>query len=102
VTFSNTSPITAMTLTITVQKTTGVAYSGMYTTFGGMTLSHVDNGTTITYTYTLNSGQTIASGSNQLAAAQFGGNGTAHATTGDLWSLTTTSGGKSNTISGHF
>ncbi len=100
--FSNTSSITALTITITVQKTTGVTYSGMYTTVGNITTTYVDNGTTIIYTYTLKSGQTIASGTNQLAAAQFGGNGTVHATTGDLWSITTTSGGTTNTISGHF
>ncbi|MBO0793860.1 MAG: exo-alpha-sialidase, partial [Ktedonobacteraceae bacterium] len=100
--FSNASSITAMTITITVQKTAGVAYNGMYTTFGGITTTHVDNGSTITYTYTLNSGQTIAPGTNQISAAQFSGNGTTHATAGDLWSITTTSGGKTSTASGHF
>lgn len=100
--FNNTSAITAMTITITVQKTTGVTYNGMYTTAGNVTLSHVDNGTTITYTFTLASGQSVAPGTNQIAAAQLGGNGTAHATSGDLWSITTTSGGKTNTVSGHF
>lgn len=98
----NTASITAMTLTITVQKTAGIAYNGMYATVGGLTTTHVDNGTTITYTFTLNSGQTIGANSNVLAAAQFSGNGTAHATAGDLWSVTATSGGKSSTTNGHF
>ncbi len=100
--FNNTTAITAMTITMTVQKTTGVTYNGMYTTAGNITLSHADNGTTITYTCMLASGQSVAPGTNQLAAAQLGGNGMIHATTGDLWSITTTSGGKTNTISGHF
>jgi endoglucanase len=100
--FNNTSSITAMTITITVQKTTSVTYSSMYGTFGSLTMTHTDNGSTITYTYTLNSGQTIAAGTNRLVAAQFSGNGTAHSTTGDTWSITTTSGGKTNTLSGHF
>lgn len=86
----------------TVQKTTGVSYNGMYVTFGGVTTTHTDNGSTITYTYTLNSGQTVSPSTNLLAAAQFGGNGTAHSTTGDTWSITTTSGGTINTTSGHF
>jgi hypothetical protein len=100
--FSNTSSITALTATITVQKTTGVSYSSAYTTFGGVTMTHADNGSTITYTFTLNSGQSLSPGS-YLTAAQFGGTGTAHSTTGDLWSITTTtSGGVANTLSGHF
>jgi endoglucanase len=100
--FSGTSPITAMTLTITVQKTAGISYNGMYVNFGGVTTTHTDNGSTITYTYTLGTGQTLPANTNLLAAAQIGGSGTAHSTTGDTWSITTTSGGKSNTLSGHF
>ncbi len=100
--FSGTSTITAMTATITVQKTAGVSYSGSYVTFGGATLGHTDNGSTITYTFTLNSGQTLPSGQSLLDAAQFGGNGTVHPTSGDLWSITTTSNGVTSTQSGHF
>jgi len=100
--FSNTSPITSLTATITVQKTAGVSYNGSYVTFGGATLAHTDNGSTIVYTFTLNSGQTLSPSSNLITAAQFGGTGTAHSTTGDLWSITTTSGGVTNAINGHF
>ncbi len=99
---SNTAAITAMTATITVQKTTGVSYNGQYVTFGGVTMTHTDTGSALVYTATLNAGQTISPSTNLLVAAQFGGNGTPHATTGDTWSLTTTSGGVSNTQSGHF
>src|SRR5579884_636012 len=100
--FSGASTITAMTATITVQKTAGVVYNGSYVTFGGATLGHTDNGSTITYTFTLNSGQTLPSGQSLLDAAQFGGNGTVHPTSGDLWSITTTSNGVTSTQSGHF
>jgi hypothetical protein len=100
--FSNTSSITALTATITVQKTAGVSYNGAYTTFGGVTVTHVDNGSTIVYTFTLGSGQTVSPSANLLLAAQFGGTGTAHATTGDLWSLTSTTSGGTTTLSGHF
>jgi endoglucanase len=100
--FGNTSSITALTITITVQKTTGITYNEMYATFGGVTTTHADNGSTITYTYTLNSGQSISPTTSLLAAAQFSGTGTAHSTTGDTWSITTTSGGVANTVSGHF
>ena len=100
--FSNTAPITAMTITITVPKSGGASYNGMYATFGGATTTHADNGNTITYTYTLSAGQTIAPSTNLLAGAQFNGNGTGHNTSGDTWTITTTSGGKTNTTSGHF
>ncbi len=99
--FNNTSSITALTATITIQKTAGISFNGMYTTFGGVTTTHTDNGSTITYTFTLNSGQSLSPGS-YLNAAQFNGNGTAHSTSGDTWSITTTSGGKTSTQSGHF
>jgi len=100
--FSGASTITAMTATITVQKTAGVVYNGSYVTFGGVTLTHTDNGSTITYTFTLNSGQTLPSGQSLIDAAQFGGNGTAHPTSGDLWSITTTTSSGTSTQSGHF
>ncbi len=60
--FSNTASITALTIKITVQKTAGVTFNGMFTTFNSVTTTHVDSGTTIVYTYTLNTGQTLASG----------------------------------------
>ncbi len=99
--FSNTSTITAMTATITVQKTTGITYSSAYATFGGVTMTHADNGSTITYTFTLNSGSNLSAGS-YLDAAQFSGTGTAHSTTGDLWTITTTTSSGTSTQSGHF
>jgi hypothetical protein len=101
VTYSNTATITAMTITITVQKTTGVSYNGAYATDTSVTATHVDNGSTIVYTYTLNSGQTRAPDTNQVAA-QFNLTGTTHPTTDDRWSITTTSGGVTNAASGHF
>jgi hypothetical protein len=101
VTYSNTATITAMTITITVQKTTGVSYNGAYATGTSVTATHADNGSTIVYTYTLNSGQSIPPDTSQVGA-QFNLTGTAHATTGDQWSITTTSGGVTKTTSGHF
>jgi endoglucanase len=102
--FTNTASITALTVTVTVQKTTGVSYGGMYTSTNGgsFTTTHTDNGTTITYTFTLNSGQKIPTGTNQLLAIQISGSGTAHSTTGDTYSLTGTSNGVTSTLSGHF
>ncbi len=101
VTYSNNATITAMTISITVQKTTGVSFSGAYATGTGVTATHVDNGSTIVYTYTLSSGHIISPDTNQVAA-QFNLTGTIHPTANDQWSITTTSGGVTNTASGYF
>jgi predicted carbohydrate-binding protein with CBM5 and CBM33 domain len=99
----NTSPITAMTLTVTIQRTTGVAYSGMYNTVGGqITQANSSTASAVTYTWTLNSGQTLNNATTRTFAAQFGGNGTAHPTAGDTWSITYTTGGTQRTQSGTF
>jgi hypothetical protein len=104
VALSNTAPITALQVTLTVQKTAGVSFAGQYTNFAGgaITQSHADNGTTLVYSYTLNAGQTIGVGSGWKLGAQFSGNGSPHATSGDTFSLTATAGGSTTTLSGHF
>jgi hypothetical protein len=56
----------------------------------------------ITYTFTLASGQTLGAGSGRLFATQSTGGGTAHPTSGDTYSVTATSGGATTTQSGHF
>jgi hypothetical protein len=96
--------LTALTIEITVQKTPGVTYSGQYNSYWGNMLSMTSRqtGTSIIYTYTLNSGQTVPAGSNWLTAAQFGGNGTPHATSGDTFTVSLTSGGVARTLTGSF
>jgi endo-1,4-beta-xylanase len=105
VSLNHTSQLTALTITITVQKTTGVAGSGQYTNFpGGMLMvGRTEDATRIVYTYAMGAGQTLAAGTNRLVAAQFNGNGTSHPYTGDTWTVTyTTSGGTPQTLSGTF
>jgi hypothetical protein len=100
---ANTVPLTALTVTITVQRTTGVSFSGQYNTVGGQILqSNSSTASAITYTFTLASGQTLGAGSGKLFAAQTGGTGTAHPTGGDTFSVTATGGGATTTVSGHF
>src|SRR5256885_1686085 len=100
---SNTSTVTALTVTIVIQRTTGVSFSGQYNTVGGQILmSNSSTASAITYTFTLASGQTLGAGSGRLFAAQTGGNGTAHPTSGDTFTVTATSGGATTTSSGHF
>ncbi len=99
----NTSPITAMTVTIVVQRTTGVSFSGMYNTVGGQ-IAQSNSSTTgaVTYTWTLGAGQTLNNSSSRTFAAQMGGTGTAHPTTGDTWTVSYTTGGVARTQTGTF
>src|SRR6187455_360690 len=57
---ANTGTLTAMQITIVVQRTTGVGYSGMYNTVGGqVTQTNSSTTSAITYVFTLNAGQTL-------------------------------------------
>jgi hypothetical protein len=95
--------ITALSVTITVQRTTGVGFNGQYNTIGGQVLqTNTVAATTITYQFTLAAGQTLGTGTNRLFAAQMTGSGTVHPTSGDTYTITYTTGGVSFTQTGHF
>ena len=100
---NNTSTITALTVTVTVQRTTGVSYSGMYNTVGGQ-IAQTNSSTTstITYTFTLAAGQTLAPATGRLFAMQMSGNGTAHPTAGDTYVVSYNAGSGTQTASGTF
>jgi len=103
VVLSNTATITALTISVNIQKTTGISYNGEYVNTGSqIAMAHGDTGTAVTYTYTLISGQTLTAGTNWLFAAQYNGTGTAHTSTGDTYSVTYTSAGVTKTLTGHF
>ncbi|HEV3036594.1 MAG TPA: xyloglucanase [Candidatus Angelobacter sp.] len=100
---SNTAALTALSITITMQATTGVTFSGQYNTVGGSIVqSHSSTASAITYQFTLSSGQTLATGTNWLFDAQAGGTGTVHPSAGDTFTVTYTTGGSTFTQSGHF
>jgi endoglucanase len=100
---ANTGTLTALTVTVVVQRTPGVSYSGQYNTVGGQ-VTQANSSTTaaITYTFTLNAGQTLGASTSRTFAVQTGGNGTPHPTSGDTWTVAYTSGGQSFTTSGTF
>jgi chitin-binding protein len=103
VNLANTSPITAMTISVVVQRTTGVNYSGQYNTVGGqVTQANASTSSTVTYTWTLGSGQSLGASSSRTFAAQFGGSGTVHPTAGDTWTVNYTTGGVARTQTGTF
>ncbi|HET9313992.1 MAG TPA: endo-1,4-beta-xylanase [Vicinamibacteria bacterium] len=100
---TNTVSLTALSVTIVVQRTTGVSASGQYNTVGGqIQQSSSSTASAITYQFALASGQTLGTGTNRTFAAQMGGTGTLHPTSGDTWSVTYTSGGQTVTQSGTF
>jgi len=100
---NNTGTITALSVTIVIQRTTGVGLNGMFNTIGGQILQTSTVTTpTITYQYTLASGQTLGPGSNRTFAAQASGNGTIHPTAGDTWVVSYTTGGVTYTQTGTF
>jgi prepilin-type N-terminal cleavage/methylation domain-containing protein len=103
ITLVNSATITQMSLTIKVAQTAGITYSDMYTTVpaGRITSTHSVSGGFIVYTFTLDVGDQIDSGVWTLAA-QYGGTGTPHATTGDTWTLTTKTSSGTQTVSGVF
>jgi uncharacterized membrane protein len=100
---NNTANLTALSVTITIQRTTGVGFNGQYNTVGGQILqTNTVAATTITYQFTLAAGQTLGAGTNRMFAAQMSGSGTIHPTAGDTWVVTYTTGGVAFTQTGHF
>jgi hypothetical protein len=99
----NTAVLTSLSVTIVIQRTAGVGFNGMYNTIGGQVLqTNTVAPATITYQYTLASGQTLGPGTNRVFAAQAGGNGTVHPTAGDTWVVSYTAGGVTFTQTGTF
>jgi len=101
----NTQTLTSLTVTITIARTTGVVHSGQYNTVGGqITQSVTSAASPIVYTWTLGSGQQLGNSTLRTFAAQIGGNGTAHPTTGDSWRVQYTVSGSSTvqTLQGTF
>ena len=100
---ANTGTLTALSVTIVVQRTAGVGYSGQYNTVGGqITQTNTVTASTITYQFTLSAGQTLPASTSRTFAIQTSGNGTLHPTAGDTYSVTYTSGGQTFTTTGHF
>lgn len=100
---SNTNPITALSVTIVVQRTSGVSYSGMWNNVGGqIQQSNSSTSAAVTYQFTLASGQTLSPSTNRQFVAQSSGNGTSHPVSGDTYTVTYTTGGAQYTQSGTF
>jgi endoglucanase len=100
---ANTGTLSALSITVVVQRTAGVSYSGQYNSVGGQ-IAQTNSSTTgaITYLFTLGAGQTLGASTGRTFAVQTGGNGTPHPTAGDTYTVTYTTGGQTFTATGHF
>jgi endo-1,4-beta-xylanase len=95
--------LTALSVTIVMQRTGGVSFSGQYNTVGGaIAQTNSSTATAVTYRFTLAAGQTLGPSTNRTFAAQASGSGTVHPTSGDTFTVTFTAGGQSFTRSGTF
>jgi len=100
---SHTAPLSALSVTMDIRRTTGLSVSGQYNTVGGqMAQSSSSTTSTLTYQFTLAPGPTLSAANNRVFAAQMGGTGTAHPTTGDAYTVSYTSGGQNFTQTGTF
>ena len=102
---TNKSSITAMTIVIKVAQTAGVSFSSYSNSYPGgvITESSSTAGGFITYSFVLGAGQVIAAGyPNGEVYAQYSDTGTPHPLGGDTWSVTSTSNGKTSTLTGTF
>jgi chitin-binding protein len=100
---ANTAPITALSITVVVQRTTGVSHSGQYNTVGGQVQqTNASTSSAITYQFSLASGQTLSPATSRTFAVQTQGTGTVHPTSGDTYTVTYTTGGVSHTQNGTF
>lgn len=91
------------TLILTLQKGPGTTYSMMWNTWGSkFTQSHTANSTTITYIWTLASGQTVSTVNCPMTfTAQIGGSGTVKSTGNDTYIATATMNTtQTNTLTG--
>jgi photosystem II stability/assembly factor-like uncharacterized protein len=100
---SNTATLTALAITVVVQRATGINAAGQYNTVGGQVQqSNSSTAAAITYQFALGSGQSLSPGNNRSFAVQMSGNGTAHPTSGDTYTVTYTANGQSFTQTGTF
>jgi hypothetical protein len=100
---NHTAPLTALSVTVVIQRTTGLSISGQYNTVGGqIAQSSSSTASTLTYQFALPAGQTLSPANGRVFAAQMGGSGASHPTGGDTYTVTYTSGGQTFTQTGAF
>ncbi|CAF4028604.1 unnamed protein product, partial [Adineta steineri] len=98
------TPLTNVTIQITVSKIVGATFNGYSNSFAQIDQSYIDNGTDIIYTWTIISGQTINCGSGTYhIQAQYHLFGTSQPNDVDSYTIILeTSSGGTTVNSGYF
>jgi hypothetical protein len=94
--------MTALVVTVVIQKTSGVTFSGQYVNALNFTCSYTENASTVTFRYQSAPGAILSPGTNLRFGSQYRGNGTPHPTTGDAFSVSATVGGSTQIVEGRF
>ena len=103
--FTNSAVVTAFSITIRVRKTKGVTFNSQANSYpgGALTQRWTVSGGVIVYSFVLGAREQIPAGyASGVVYAQYGGTGSAHSTSGDTWTVTSTSMGTVSTLSGTF
>ena len=95
--------VTALSVTVTVQKTPGVTFSGQFVNAGNFTSTYTENGSVLIFNYQLSPGAVLNPGTTLLIGSQYRGNGTPHPSSGDTFSVSATAAGATQEdVQGHF
>jgi endoglucanase len=100
---TNTAPLTALTMTVTVQNTGDLTFYDQYSAYwaGMLAVGYSSTKTALTFTYQLNPGWTVPVGTNWLVGSQYSDAGK-RSTSKDTYSVTYTMNGVTKTVTGHF
>jgi prepilin-type N-terminal cleavage/methylation domain-containing protein len=105
-TISNLNAITALTVTIDVTPGVGetIAYSSEKFSFTKKDFSDSEStsGDDVIYSFSLDAGDTVNANAGGTTTAVFNSNVTTHVSSGDSWSITSTSNGIVQTVTGTF
>jgi hypothetical protein len=94
--------VTMLNVTVTIQKTPGVSFSGQFVNAGNFTATYTENDSVVIFSYQLNSGAVLNPGTTLLIGSQYRGNGTPHPPFGDTFSVSATAAGVTQVVQGHF
>lgn len=95
-------PVTMLSVTVTIQKTPGVSFSGQFVNAGNFASTYTEDDSALTFTYQLNPGAVLEPGTTLLIGSQYRGNGTPHPSSGDTYSVSATAMGVTQVVQGQF
>ena len=99
----NLEPIQDLSITLTIQRTAGVGFSGQYNTIGQqLEQSYEETDSAIMYTFKLKPNETLRPGKGRIFAGQTSGSGTLHSAAEDQYRVSYVAGGQEYVVEGRF